>query len=540
MQVSVLSLVRTVMIGGLLFACLAGLASAAPPTFVYRGTSVAPDVAFAQGFPARGNNEDMIQHITGASCTRSQDSAFVSTSATEAVAHSFTRRHIRMDIDSDGYVYRIRADGNFFSAYDSLMEAYGRTRNPSFQETANYYQEDHEFLARGGVQPSLVESVTIYRFNERTRQIEVVETRQNPNYIAADTTANAAPYPISTPPGDRRSIAPSFSFSHVSACFACFRSEADSRRKRSLDEQLCSTFEVGVKDRPTPVIDPLTGEKVERYVPWKSWRRTNNYATYWGPVNCDIQPGGKGGDLLAVKCPASLSRSFKRFSVALGAGGKRNTWVDTRFDNGVTGTPWIVTSSGVPVVNSLYTLADYTYPISVVFGGYSKSWWSGVTVLPEYPSLAGTSAPLCVYKDANFSGRLGCLPSSGQWVKLDKLMNDQISSIETADRQRYQVCEGVNFAGKCRIFQGRVDYVELNRLGLNDRISSLRLCHKSPPAQRRASPNNRGLIGDVYVYDNPRSNKREFFQLQSSTYGRFPTNQRSNGDWRYLSGYDEC
>jgi len=540
MRVFVLSLVRTAMIGGLLFAGLAGSSSAAPPTFVYRGTSVAPDVAFAQGFPARGNNEDMVQHITGTSCTRSQDSAFVSTSAAESVAHSFTRQHIRMDIDSDGYVYRIRANANFYSAYDSLMAAYRRHRNAEYQEIAAYYQEDHEYLARGGVPANQVESVTIYRFNERTRQIDVVETRNNPNYIAADTNANGAPFPISTRPGDRRSVAPSFSSSHVSACFACFRSEADSRRKRSLDEQLCSTFEVGVGDKPTPVIDPLTGEKVERYVPWKSWRRTNNYANLWAPVDCNIQPGGKGGEHLTIECPASLSHSFKRFSVALGAGGTRNTWVDTRFDSGVVGMPWVITSSGIPVVNTQQTLADYRYPIGAVFSGAQKKWWSGVTILPEYPSLTGTPAKLCVYKDANLSGELGCLPSSGQWAKMVKPMNDEISSIETAAHQRYRVCEHFNFAGRCQIFQGRVEFVELNRLGLNDKISSIRLCRKSQPAKWQVPPRNRGMIGDVYAYDNPRSNKREYFQLQNGTYGTFPTNQRSNNDWRYLSNYDEC
>ncbi|MBP2168474.1 hypothetical protein J2125_001666 [Erwinia toletana] len=46
--------------------------------------------------------------------------------------------------------------------------------------------------------------------------------------------------------------------------------------------------------------------------------------------------------------------------------------------------------------------------------------------------------------------------------------------------------------------------------------------------------NLRGNIGDVYMYDNPYNNTREFFLLRTTNYWYFPTDSTSNANWEYL------
>lgn len=44
----------------------------------------------------------------------------------------------------------------------------------------------------------------------------------------------------------------------------------------------------------------------------------------------------------------------------------------------------------------------------------------------------------------------------------------------------------------------------------------------------------RGTAGDIYKYGNPHSKQAEYFQLLTSKYGGYPTNQTSNAAWKYL------
>lgn len=46
-----------------------------------------------------------------------------------------------------------------------------------------------------------------------------------------------------------------------------------------------------------------------------------------------------------------------------------------------------------------------------------------------------------------------------------------------------------------------------------------------------------GNLGDIYYYDNPHSNSRDYFRLKSVPYWYFPTNQQDNRDWEFLFKY---
>jgi hypothetical protein len=51
-------------------------------------------------------------------------------------------------------------------------------------------------------------------------------------------------------------------------------------------------------------------------------------------------------------------------------------------------------------------------------------------------------------------------------------LNDRISSLEVSGNQAWEVCQDINFGGRCRVFDGTIDDLRFD--GWNDRISSMR------------------------------------------------------------------
>jgi len=81
--------------------------------------------------------------------------------------------------------------------------------------------------------------------------------------------------------------------------------------------------------------------------------------------------------------------------------------------------------------------------------------YSGITVF-EHPDFHGTSV--------TFRNDIADLRRHG--------LNDRITSLDVDGSQAWEVCQDINFGGRCRVFTGRVD--DLREQGWNDRISSLR------------------------------------------------------------------
>lgn len=536
MRVSVLSYARAAMLAALvLVMSMAGLANATPPSFVYRGTATLdPDSVFANGIPNTGTNDDLYDHVNGGSCSRG-DTAFVPTSASEAFAYERALYALITNPAATFYVYRIRATANFYDADASLRAAHRATGDQRYLSTANHFQHQEEWLAYHGVQANQVESATVYRRNPQTGQIEQVAVRRNPNYIAANTRGNDAVFGFRPPRGNIRVIRPSFRYSHVSACFGCFPRE---RSTRSVDETAtaqCTMFSVPIEEKLSTVIDPITRARVERYVPWTPAQTQRNSAKTKGPLGCLIRPGTS----LTVDC--TRFRHAETFFVALRAGGSKNTWVDTSFGDGDVSAVWARSSAQVPVSQTTYSLADYRYSMSRVFSGIDRSWWSEVIVMPVYPKLPKSAAPICLYRQNGFQGALGCIPGNDRWPRMVGAANDATTSIDAPPYQRYQVCENFDFKGRCHFLMGRADMTDLNRIGMGASISSIRLCRKPAPNTWKAPPDNNGVIGDIYAYDDPHSGKREYYRLNKRTYGVFRPGWISYGDdWTRLPDYQEC
>ena len=538
MRRSAVSFVRVAMLVALV--PLAVTAHAMPPAVVYRGVDAPrPDEVFIRGFPSPGQDADLLSHVNGLTCENGE-TAFVSTTASEAFAYERARYAMSTNPSGEFYVYRIRADANFYSADASLRAARGHAWYQDLVATADSYHHQEEWVAHRGVPASQVESVSTYRLSTETGEIEHLGVRRNPGYVTGNTRASDVRLPVSArPPDGRRIIVPSFSYPLVSACFSCAGNHSPNRRARAIDATRgttdCRSFQVSTIGVPASVIDPITGKQVARHVPWRTWRRSNYNSSFLGPVDCDIAPG-RG--VLTVNC-AKL-QGAEQFSVHLGAGGRRYTWIDKRFDDGIVGTLWGRLPSDIPVKDTRYKLSDYGYRIRSVFSGDESSWWSAVTVLPVYPVLFHSTDDICLYKDAGFSNAFGCVGWNVRGVRLSPGVNDEISAIRASDRQRYQVCEDFGFNGRCFVLKGNVDFAKLNALGMNDRISSIRACNKPRPNTWMQPPRNRGVIGSIYASGNPASGRREFYQLRTSTYGKLPVSRQSNRDWLYLEGYEEC
>ncbi len=538
MRKSVVPYVRLAMLA--VFTVAWVVADARPPDFVYRGVDAPrPDQVFAHGFPSPGHNQDILSHVNGLSCENGE-TAFVSTTASEAFAYERALYAMATNPSGEFYVYRIRADPNFYSTDLSLRGAHGHAWYQQLRNTADTYFHQEEWVAHRGIPASQVESVSVYRLSLETGQLEHVGVRRNPGYIELETRASDVPFPVAArTPDSRRVIVPSFSYPLVSACFGCMGSQSERRSMRAVDaappSASCKPYAVSTVTAPVTVIDPISGKRVSRYVPWRTWRRNNHLASFMGPVDCDIMPNKR---VLTVNC-AQLP-GVAQFSVHLGAGGSRYTWVDRRYDDGVVGKLWGLLPSGIPVKGTRYTLGDYGYDLWSVFSGNDGSWWSAVTVLPVFPMLQQHTDDICLYKDAGFAGLFGCVGWNVRGARLVPGVNDQISAIRASKRARYQVCDDFDFGGRCFVLQGSADFVKLNALGINDRISSIRACNKPMPNTWQPPPRNRGVIGSIFAFDNPASGKREFYRLAASTYGPFPASRQGNRDWVRLEEYEEC
>lgn len=95
-----------------------------PPKYVWRLDSRAPEVIFASGFASWGTNTDVFAHVTGNSCVNvtptERDSGFISTTANQGWALQTAAAWAIQNPGRVMYLYRIRANANFYNAERSL------------------------------------------------------------------------------------------------------------------------------------------------------------------------------------------------------------------------------------------------------------------------------------------------------------------------------------------------------------------------------------------------------------------------------------
>lgn len=159
--------------------------------YVYRADCRKPTDIFQYGFLSLGNNINLISHVMGSSTYGcKENSAFVSTTpdleiATEVLTNS-------EDEGSIVYIYRIRADKNFFSVDVTLPHLAKLHRNGRMPKDLTIAFGESELVALHLIPTQQIVSATEYFVNnERLRPRRTI---YNPHYIELDTHSNAEPF----------------------------------------------------------------------------------------------------------------------------------------------------------------------------------------------------------------------------------------------------------------------------------------------------------------------------------------------------------
>ena len=106
-------------------------------THWYRGDKREPSNIFKEGFTARGNNQNLIEHIHGNEFGPIKDSAYISTSTLEEAAVRYPK-----DFIGRSYIYLINPEKSGMDVNQALVVEIDAGR--MLREDVNYYLVDHE------------------------------------------------------------------------------------------------------------------------------------------------------------------------------------------------------------------------------------------------------------------------------------------------------------------------------------------------------------------------------------------------------------
>ena len=382
-------------IGWIVFCCLQLYCTpvlANPPKHVYRSDFRSPDDIFTNGFKKLGDNDDLNDHVTGASCyTGNQNTAFVATSESEQFATNWGRDRTVVNPDeSYVYVYRIRATGNFYDVYQSLLQAYRITGDSLYQALASHYEYQQEWVAFNSITANQIERVDVYGRPGPDGNMPLIRRQTNPNYVDSQSHGNPDPYPISGPAPTTNWLLPS-TLAYLTACFSFCKPGSSSLQDIATYASTCSVISPYTQSVAKPnmafIWNIFTKQPVSVTVPWKAHVHTFFVKThhYYSPTCCRVAPGTLSDlDLLEVQCQ-QCSKYFQKFVVRLEASGPTNLWVNQTFTDGDVNKDFNKWGNEIDVVGTSYTIKDYGYSVSDVFatgGGWSSTY---VNVYPIYP-----------------------------------------------------------------------------------------------------------------------------------------------------------
>lgn len=170
-----------------------------PPKVVYRVSSRAPEDVFASGFPAEGNDRDLLRYVSGAS-THTGTSAYISTTQWLMQAYRFSALFLQVYPGVPVYIYSVRPTENFYSVAASLRYAREVLPNPEVRQQASAIalatqgQEDGHWAARGGIAPEQILGGRRFYWNHG--YLGLGETIQNDRYFFLPPVISNFPMPI--------------------------------------------------------------------------------------------------------------------------------------------------------------------------------------------------------------------------------------------------------------------------------------------------------------------------------------------------------
>lgn len=383
----------------------AAVAAQDRPAYLYRSDSRPPAEIFRDGFRARGTaNIDLDAYInTGSNPTNE----FRFISFTDDRDLNFFQNAMLAYYAAGGgdrgpfvgYRYRIEA-GNFeYSTIASLEHAAAAHPQAQAQLTNTLlrYPHQREWVGLDVVENHRIVDVEVLEHvrGSSPARFHVRETIPNPHYRAG-SRAGANPGPFIFQPGritEPRYLGNAPAARRFSASFAtCF----GSTRSRRAAEPGCERDFAQSDAAQNEFFNTQTVRDDSGLTPWRTIRTTRGRSVIESTSICDANIQS-GSDVIEIRCPAGKFPLYSpnRFDVLISAGGKVNTYVDTRissdrvheakYENGYM--YYRIRAEDIPTLNRGIHFDYWTRktPLGTIFSGGRKDWWTGVKVLLHYP-----------------------------------------------------------------------------------------------------------------------------------------------------------
>ncbi|MGP2515912.1 putative AB5 enterotoxin ADP-ribosylating subunit YtxA [Yersinia sp. 2545 StPb PI] len=177
---------------------------AKPPDIVWRVDTRDYQEIFSQGFHSLGDNDSVVEHLSGRSCrgdhATSADSIFISTTADKSFAYNYLERVLKkiqttMGSDALVYLYQIRADSNMYSAdytLDFILRMGASGMQQELHHIFRYSPFLSEWMAHSRILGEQIMSATSYLL--RQGKVIANEFMPNPLYRQTRSSASANPY----------------------------------------------------------------------------------------------------------------------------------------------------------------------------------------------------------------------------------------------------------------------------------------------------------------------------------------------------------
>ena len=251
-----------------------------PPQFVYRADFRDPQIIFDKGFKSFGNNEKLLEHVEGVSCSgaQSQNSAFVATSSSEGFSKRFGADLLWSANNKSPfiYVYKIRATKNFYNVFSSLIKGYRDTKKDKYKETAEFFKHEKEWVALKEIPSNLIRSAAVYQRGKVRITLKEIRVEINSHYRNEQTQGNTKLFPVL----GTGLIGRVFLLATRVAVSSCFKScpyqasdAAEKSEREDSSKSVCQiklkVFETTITADKATVWDPISKGPRERLVPWK-------------------------------------------------------------------------------------------------------------------------------------------------------------------------------------------------------------------------------------------------------------------------------
>ncbi|WP_072038629.1 hypothetical protein [Plesiomonas shigelloides] len=164
--------------------------------FVYRIDDRPPSEIFGRGFTSKGSNMIFTQHISGESCHRLGNSAFIATTSSLESARAIAASIFNANRDDSRtlYLYTIRADSDFYNIEPTVD--YLETRGEVFtSQQFVMMATQREVVALRRISDRNVQSVTPIIYSGSDHQMTDGVSQSNAAYVDRDTVVNQGVIP---------------------------------------------------------------------------------------------------------------------------------------------------------------------------------------------------------------------------------------------------------------------------------------------------------------------------------------------------------